>query len=243
MKKLAKALLWSGMLGILLLYTSCEDEFLPGISGEGAPVERELELRYFEGFINTISAKIELTQGDEQKVVVIGQENIIDNIRTDVYGELWTIRYDQLVRHTDELIIKITLPFIDHIGIAGTGSVESTNYFNDLTSLDFMISGSGNIDFEGSSEQLGVLISGSGDINLVGETTNMEVFISGSGIMDSYNCQTQDASLTITGSGSLFLLVDNYLKVTISGSGDVYYKGEPEIVSKITGTGSIINDN
>ncbi len=243
MRSPIKAAIGCLLLCIPVLFYSCEDEFLPGLSGEGDLIEQELELRDFEGFINAISADIVLTQGDEQRVVVVGQENIIDNLRTDVFGELWTIRYNDLVRRAEKLTIYITLPKLDHIGIAGSGNISTTNRFDEIKDLDLVISGSGNIDFSGDVKKMGVLITGSGDITLEGKSEKMEILVSGSGIMDAYRFQTEDADLTITGSGSLYLQVSNLLKVTISGSGDVYFRGDPEIQSRITGSGNIFDDN
>jgi len=75
---------------LVLLGSGCgwnDDESVFGcIDGEGAVTSEELLLNDFTKIKLKISADVYLTQGDVQKVVVEGQQNIIHAIDLDIPG-------------------------------------------------------------------------------------------------------------------------------------------------------------
>ena len=90
---------WIGLMILPLVLVSCDEDILPGISGEGEIVTRNLMLDEFTGFSNTIAADVFISQGETQEVIIEAQENIIDNIELDrVDNGFWTIRNDRWVR-------------------------------------------------------------------------------------------------------------------------------------------------
>jgi hypothetical protein len=121
--------------------------------------------------------------------------------------------------------------------------VTSTNIFPDTVNADLMISGSGNISMMLNAGLLKSTISGSGEIDLTGSADEHRIAISGSGDIRSFGMPTLNTFISISGSGSCEVNVQNLLDVNISGSGDVYYIGYPEITSDISGSGGIYNRN
>jgi hypothetical protein len=234
---------WVFMLVIPLILFSCESDFLPGIAGEGFSIESDLQLDDITGFSNSISANIFITQGNNQSAEIVGQQNIIDNISTEVIDGIWMIKYHDLVRRADTVSIYLTLPDVTKMEILGSGSIITTNYFSNLRNLVLTIGGSGEIDFEGETEGLDILVAGSGEVYLRGKSPLIDVFVSGSCNIEAKDFIVAEAKVNITGSGEMHFNVEDYLDVSISGSGDIYYIGYPEIESNISGSGNIINDN
>lgn len=225
-----------------LSLTSCHDSFFDGIDGTGELVESTFDLDEFDGFINAINADIFVRQGDEQKVEIRAQANIIDNVRLNVEHGIWKISYYHWVRFSKPVKIYITLPDLTSAVISGSGSVYGDTPFTDLNKLSLVISGSGNMEMETETKKLDVLISGSGDFLLSGTTGSLDAIVTGSGSIDSYDLSTPRADITISGSGSVFVAADQYLDVLISGSGSVYYHGNPEVNATISGSGRIRHD-
>jgi hypothetical protein len=65
------------------------------------------------------------------------------------------------------------------------------------------------------------------------------VSISGSGNLDAESLTAMTADVTIPGSGSVVVAVEDHLEVDVSGSGSVEYLGNPTVDSNITGSGSV----
>jgi len=233
------------LLCLAFITTSCAQDWWggKGISGEGSVVTKNLDLDNFTGFELSISANVELTRGSTQAVKVVGQQNIIDNIETDVHNGFWNISFDQNVSRYDELKIYITLPTIDKAYISGSGNITSESTFTGLDELDLSISGSGDIEMGAEAQALSCSISGSGDIEVGGRSQTLDVSISGSGDVRANNLVAETVKIGIAGSGDCKVHATSSLKVDIVGSGDVYYKGSPNVNSKVVGSGDVIAAN
>lgn len=222
-----------------VFFTSCEK-----VIGEGALVTETRTTGTFNGIESEVSGNIIYTQGNEYKVELTAQQNILNVMETPVVNNKLIVRFKNSVRvkSHEQITIKITAPFISSIGSSGSGNVS---VLSPLTSSDlsFRLSGSGNVNLPViDCSYLEANISGSGNISIAGGTAVTEHFkISGSGNIDAQNVQAKSATTTTSGSGTIKLNVTEALNVTISGSGSVYYWGTPVVSTSISGSGKIIH--
>ena len=63
---------WIGLMILPLVLVSCDEDILPGISGEGEIVTRNLMLDEFTGFSNTIAADVFITESLQAAVPLLG---------------------------------------------------------------------------------------------------------------------------------------------------------------------------
>lgn len=210
-----------------------------GIKGEGPKVTKTLDVSAFDGLGLTISADVYLTQGNTQSVKIEAQQNIIDNLVTDVENGYWRIKYDKNVQNSGDVKIWITVPTLKKIGLSGSGDIIGETAFKNLGDLDLSVSGSGGIKLDANSTALEVGISGSGDMKLAGTTGNCNVKISGSGGVEAFDLAAKTCNVRISGSGDANVNVSDNLEVAIAGSGDVVYEGSPKVKSKISGSGDV----
>ena len=212
------------------------------VKGEGPIVSEEINLRNFDAIELKISAHVYIRQGSEQKVVVEGQHNIIDELERNVDNGIWKIETDRCVRNHDDLRIYITLPDVTLLRISGSGDIisENTLVVNDI---ELSISGSGKIDIAVDADDINAKTSGSGDMLLEGKGDVLTYQVSGSGDLRAFNLRMHAANINISGSGDADVHVSDELDIRISGSGDVSYKGNPQVDARITGSGRVINAN
>ncbi len=238
-RKFNTVVIWSFF--ILVSISSCEKSLF-GLKGEGEVVTQEITLSEFNSIDMAISADVVFIKGDIQKVEISAQQNIIDNITKEIKSGEWEINYIKSVKTHKDIKIIITVPNVKNIVLSGSGNISTSDKFTG-DEIKFKISGSGRIDFITEIDKINISISGSGDINLAGETNEQEISISGSGNYKSFLLDSNNCDVTISGSGSCELSVEDKLFVSISGSGNVYYKGQPSLNSIITGTGNVIDAN
>ncbi len=210
-----------------------------GISGEGSSVRESLEVADFEAFSLNIPATLYVRQGNRQEVEIEAQQNIIDNVLTEVQGGQWKIKYDRPVRRAQNVTIWITVPHLTAAHISGSGEVLGEGMFSGLDAMEVSISGSGNINMGLEAKSLESSISGSGDIVLRGETDTHTIHISGSGDVSAFDMHAQDVDIHISGSGDVEVHADGKLNVSTSGSGDVYYAGRPQVRARVSGSGDV----
>ena len=214
-----------------------------GISGKGPIIEKELNVASFNGFDLGISGDVIVQQGSSQKVRVEGQENIIDNLKTEVKNGIWKIRFKENTSNYKKFVIHITIPTVNSVELSGSGNVSSKGQLSS-DDLKTYLSGSGNIDLNVSAEDLTVKLSGSGSIGLNGKANQADMKISGSGNIKTYDLAAQNCEIQISGSGNAKVHAVNSIHAHVSGSGNIYYKGNPEKVSsKVTGSGDVASRN
>ncbi len=228
---------------LALLLTSCyyENSSRSRIEASGPVRTETLEIDDFEGLNLANSADVFLRPGTKQEVVVRGQENIINNLSTEVSSGILKIRNRRPVWRRYDLEIEITVPTLRLIKLSGSGDIVTEQAFEDLDDLEVIISGSGSITANCEAENLESVISGSGRIDLDGKARQLDCRVTGSGSIHAYDLETKYATVVVSGSGSAKINTTKELDVRISGSGSVAYKGNPRVDKKISGSGGVYN--
>ena len=231
------------------LFFSCSkpDFELECIHGEGTSVEKEITLDNFSALNMASSFNVVVSQGEVQKVIAVGQQNIIDSLNTNVSGNQWTICLKPGCYSIFDLTVYVTVPAIDEIKLSGSGNVNMAD-FNQGNNLNVTITGSGNFtmnNFE-SNETLNATLMGSGNFYATQEIAcirTLNVTCSGSGNFNGYSILSTECFAKTMGSGKCFVYAGSKLNATITGSGDIHYKGNPIVSSSITGSGNLIPSN
>jgi hypothetical protein len=227
------------MAALFLHCTADSQDSRTSIKGEGEVIKKELTLDAFEGVQLSFAGDVVLTQGSPQKVVVEGQSNIIDNIRTTVKGGVWNIGYEKNVREAKPVKVYITMSTLKEASVAGSGNISSTSKFTGLKDLDINVSGSGNVDLDIESQSTDAAVSGSGGVTIKGMTQALDVAISGSGNVHATQLKASSCEVSIAGSGDAEVHVNGDLKASISGSGAVHYSGDANVSAKVAGSGKV----
>ncbi|MEO1053841.1 MAG: head GIN domain-containing protein [Bacteroidota bacterium] len=189
------------------------------------------------------SGTLYLTQGNTQKVELVGSDDKLRKIETVVKGDKLIIRREgngwKNWSSSGKLDIYITVKNIEGISVGGSGRVMGQNKFK-TDDLRLSVSGAGKMELEVDAADVDFSISGSGRITISGNADNNDISISGSGKIDGeeFSCKAIDAS--ISGSGSCRVNVSDRIDARISGSGSIYYKGNPSHVNaSSSGSGKV----
>ncbi|MGM0498263.1 MAG: head GIN domain-containing protein [Bacteroidota bacterium] len=209
----------------------------------GKDKKEERKVADFSEITISIAANVELRQGNECKVVLEGDEDILEKTKTKVSGDELIIKSKKTFNSgwNDEIKIYITTKDIEKISIAGSATMNSKTKIKSER-IQFQVSGSGKINIlELEAPQIESSISGSGKINIAGTKTSKELdlSISGSGKFNSKQLQIKDADIKISGSGKGIVNITEYLEAGVSGSGRIAYYGNPRINSSVSGSGKI----
>ncbi len=233
------------------------------ITGEGPIVEKTIELDAFTGVEMDGSFDLVLDQGVQQKVVVAGNQNILDRLKLEVLDNRLYISLEPGNYMNFELEVRVTLPTVDHVSLSGSGDVRMGTFVG-LNDLRVVLDGSGDIVSEGAIEVLGatdiemdgsgdiklgvrsksitIVMDGSGDVELTGSTTELVASLDGSGDIKAHKLESLDAQVKLDGSGSIEVHASKHLKAELSGSGDISYRGEPKVEASIDGSGTVSAD-
>ena len=227
------------LVGIMAVFAASCRWTVGVVRGSGDIVTGQRSVSGFDELHFSGIGNLAIQQGDEEKLTIEADDNIIDLIETDVRGGKLYIKYRRgfNVIPTSRMKFLLTVRDLDRIDLSGAGDIDCGSFQTD--DIEFNISGSGNIDFVIETGSLEVNISGLGDIRLEGKADFHRVNISGSGKYDAKDLESNDCQIEITGLGSATVDVKDNLDVVISGAGNVYYAGDPSVTREISGLGRI----
>ncbi|HNT49424.1 MAG TPA: head GIN domain-containing protein [Cyclobacteriaceae bacterium] len=213
-----------------------------------------------------IPGKMYLRQGNEQKVVLEGDKEILDKIETEVSGGRLSIsRENNNWRMWDwdddkRIIAYVTVKTLEGLSVSGSGNVLGEGVLK-AGDLYLAVSGSGSMEIEvNASGNMEADVSGSGDIRVKGTCRSLESKVSGSGKVVLAGTITDRANVHVSGSGKIIAsgrareirttisgsgevqaadLEVERCEVRISGSGDVEINVKQAIDATISGSGSV----
>ncbi len=182
-----------------------------------------------------------LTQGENESLILEGEPDLLERIKTEVSGSELIISLKSwldLLIIPKNLKIYVTMRNVRGVKVSGSGTLNSARISTDHLKLE--ASGSADMQIgDLSAENLEMGVSGSGKFKLAGKVTSQDVHISGSGRYEGKDLDCQTASVRVSGSCHATLRVQESLNVKISGSADVGYVGNPKLQQRVSGSASI----
>lgn len=190
--------------------------------GEKGSGDLKTETREVDDFSRVSLAgsfKVEITVGQPKAVTITFDDNLLDNIITEVRrGEL-QLETEGSYSSRKPCLVQITVPKLDAVYCSGSGDIRIDNIKSD--------------EFE-------CHISGSGDVVASGEVKELDLAISDSGDIDMRDLRAEDVNARISGSGDMDVFAKNSIRGSVSGSGDINYYGDPPSTRvRVSGSGDI----
>lgn len=224
------------LLGILGM-NACDE--VDCIKGQGEVESRTLQLQPIKEVEVNGSFRVYLKEGAQQEVVVKGEPNILNELRTNVMGDKWKIEFRGCIRRHKPVEVYLTLPQVTSLYLNGSGQLISENKLT-APNLAVELNGSGVVELELAANKLITKKTGSGELHYRGEAVEHHLQMAGSGKAALYNLKSTDVLVKIAGSGLAEVSANKSLHVEIDGSGKVYYTGSPTLTQRISGSGKVV---
>lgn len=180
-----------------------------------------------------------LQEGEQSKVVVSAQENLLPHIQTVVQGKRLVIDIEGNVMSTKSMTVEVFAAGVTKFVNDGSGSFETAGTIRS-TDFEAVQDGSGSMMLGFNGDNLEVGNDGSGSIRIIGKCREAELNNDGSGSINAAELECNIAEVASDGSGSVYVYAIDELSIELSGSGDVTYEGDPQnIETSNSGSGSI----
>jgi hypothetical protein len=207
----------------------------------GQTVKETRDVSGFSEVALSFSGDVFITQGNQFKVEVEADKNVMDVLITEIDGNTLVLKTKNGVwRNLGDVNVYITMPDIDRLSIAGSGDMVCESAVKS-DEIELAISGSGSLRIANlSAREISAEVTGSGDIIVNGsgaDNAELDATITGSGNIKAEGLAVSEATVKITGSGSAAVNVLKELETKITGSGSVNYKGNPLVNASATGSG------
>ena len=189
--------------------------------GSSNSIEIEADENLHEYIITEIS-------GD--KLVIKNEVDIKDAKKLDIYVVFKEI--DELYGHGATDIEALTaIKTSNNFKLSASGAVD-IELKKGLTCQNIAMSSSGSSDLyvdKLDAQDLDAKVSGSSDLELEGTANSIVLSSSGASDIDAKNLIVKTANVTASGSSDIYIHVTEKLSAVASGSSDVYYSGNPDI--------------
>lgn len=179
--------------------------------------------------------------GDEQSVRIEADDDVVDNVVTEVYGNELVITIEGAFPEwivDPKIEIFIVMKEIKGFELTGVGKISSEGVLK-TTDLELRNAGLGSIFLQIEADDIITRLDGLGQISLEGTAKSNNITIKGAGKVDSKYLETKEAKILSSGFGACTVYATEELDVKITGLGKVRYRGNPEVKRKITGIGSL----
>lgn len=195
---------------VLITFTNCSQA--EGITGNGNVKKENREVSAFNAIKLNGVFNVFLKQGDELKLIIEADDNILPVIKSNVENDVLIIKTKKLssIKKSTKTNVYITFKDINQIDFSGVGDLNC-EFPIKLTKLSINNHGVGNINLTGSCNEVVIKNAGVGNIN-TSKLTAKKMDVSNSGV------------------GNVDIYVTDELKLTNSGIGNIYYGGGASII-------------
>ncbi|TPE45580.1 head GIN domain-containing protein [Pontibacter mangrovi] len=181
---------------------------------------------------------VELTQGSNEGVKLEAEENLIDNIKTEVRNGILHIYNDRGVSTNKGMKAYVTLKDLESIDISGGVKVIGNSSFkSDNLKLD--MSGGSNVKLTVSTKELRADMSGASKVELIGKADVLHMEMSGASKVDASELEAREVAIQASGASNVKVFASEALDINASGASAVYYKGSPSITSDVSAAARI----
>jgi len=207
----------------------------------GPATSQVRDISSFTSIEYKIPGTLHIDQGSNLTLKVDAGEKVISSIQTEVVNGVLTIDSTSLLLTLQPINVYLTTnnaSSIRAITSSGAGSVVC-NVPLTANTLRLALSGTGSMNAQVNVTQLDLLLSGTGSMQLSGNATNMHADLSGTGSINAYQLQTNATTISLSGTGSAQVTVQEQLTANVSGTGSIHYHGSPQVTASTTGTGRV----
>ena len=182
---------------------------------------------------------VTITRGDKPAITVDGDEEVTDAVRFQLDDTKLSVMRLGGKRQHGSATVKITLPKLRKISLAGSGSVHCDAITGNKARIS--VAGSGSVDCdEIEVEQLKIQMLGSGSVTAKGRVNSLSLKIAGSGNVALGGVSVESANVSMAGSGNASFASDGDVSASMAGSGNVTVRGRARCAVKGVGSGRLV---
>jgi len=227
----------------LFLQSSCDKETAPDCfkqNGEETTITRYTN--EFNCLILNSDIDVELVQNQEIRIELSGGKNLLPKIKTQVDNK--TLEIDNtnncnFVRgYKRKLRLRVYCPNIRRIRNKGVGNISMPQGFIQ-DSLEANTESVGDIEVNGTFDELVVNSGSHGDIYVKGKSNRFFAYIAGTNYLKAEGLRSKFVYTNTNGLGDCFvdLSETDLFQYSITNTGNIYYSGIP-VQAVNTGTGT-----
>ena len=217
----------------LMLATSC---YFAGNLGPMTDEERNVP--DFDGLKVTTGIDVKLSQGDRHQVIIKANEDIIDDVESEVVNGTLKLYVDRnWFMGGGTVKAEITFVELNSIDVSAGSDVESEGLLT-FDNLEIEASAGSDLRLNLEAYEVKLRTSSGSDANLKGSARNFEARASSGSDISAYDFEVENAVLECSSGSDIKANVTRTMKVKASSGSDIHYRGDPDLLEVNTSSGA-----
>ncbi|MFC2097513.1 head GIN domain-containing protein [Bacteroidota bacterium] len=218
-----------------LFFSSC---YGPHVVGDGNVVEETREVSDFNKLEISGAFRVFLTQGNNESLKLVADENLHEYIKTRVINNRLIIESTIKILKAKKRHLYIQVKSLEDINLSGAIKLESKSAIT-AEKLKIEAGGAVEIDLDVRANQIRGEFSGACETRLRGSADKVFIHASGGVKIRTYDLTANRFDLKLSGAGIAGIYAKEQLNVDITGAASVRYKGDPVIRKNTKGASSL----
>jgi hypothetical protein len=226
MKMKQKLPILSSFILVLFVVSSCIFSG-PSIKGNGNIKEETRNTGDFTEIKVSRGMNVYISQGEQTKVVVRADENLLDAIETDVKGDALNITVTKFIRNASTMKVFVTTP-----KLVAIKSSSGSNAFSETVlkgkEMKLSASAGSNIKLEINAGNTEVSASSGSNITLEGTTGSFTGKASAGSNIKAERLVSKKCEARVSSGANIWITANGDFSGRASSGGNVFYYGNPE---------------
>jgi hypothetical protein len=225
---------------LLLFLSSCYFNFRETVYGNGKVVTEDRPADSFNRLKVSSGVDVFITQGEEESLKVIADENLLEYIKTEITDNTLKVYTEANIRQAKSKEVHLVYKQLGEIDISSAGDVEGINRMK-ADDLDLDLSSAGDLVLDVEAKKINCNISSAGDARLSGTCDELDADLSSAGDLYAWDLVARKAHVNAASAGNARIFATEEVDLSSSSAGDIYYKGDPKTINtNKSSAGSII---
>lgn len=209
-----------------------------GVGGSGNVKEETRQVGAFTGLEVSGGIEIDLETGQQERVVVRADDNLVPLVVTEVKQGVLRIYTKENIAHSKELRVKVSAR--DIRSLRANGGCEVKARLGRVPELSLVAKGGVELDASGiDADRVKVDFSGGVDAKLVGKAKVVDYDASGGVDIDAANLLAETAKVDLSGGVDAKIAAAQQLEGDASGGVDLQVRGRPSVKVDASGGASV----
>jgi hypothetical protein len=215
---------------VLPLLFSCNihaGNWLKSVHGNGHVTKDTRQVESFDGVKASAGINVFLFQGNEEKVVVEADDNLLDCIKTEVKGSTLHCYIDCNVHFSSKMNVYVNYKMLNKID-ASSGSDVSGETVIKTESLSIGVSSGADVKVDVDAQNVYCEVSSGSDATIVGKASYFRGNASSGADIKAGDLKVATCDATASSAGEIKISVSESIEANASSGGDITYYGHPE---------------
>lgn len=224
---------------IIPLFMSCHlnaGNWLKSVTGNGHVNKVTRNVDSFDGVKASAGINVYLFQGDEEKVVVEADDNLLECIKTEVKGSTLHCYIDCNVHFSSKMNVYVNYKKLNKLDASSGADIYGETPIKTGT-IDIGVSSGADIKVEVDANDIYCDVSSGSDATIKGNGSHFRGRASSGADIKAGDLKVATCEASASSAGNIKITVTESIDANASSGGDITYYGDPqkEIINESSG--------